>query len=225
MCSTQAAEAEHQDGHAPRDHAASCRDSNPALPNARTHIDTRIVTRSHDRLLQVRHCPERTNGLRQYVPAHRTQRPVLCPLARATRSPLVPSVLCAEAVEECKYRMSRYGVTPNSERVVARTRPTTTTCRVLPTDHASCLCACAVLVLPPQMLLYMALAPEQKLTCADALSILLTPAHDHTSLTRLPHRRAGTRRAALRPRLASRRVWQARLPPPVHRHTHRHTHP
>ena len=41
---------------------------------------------------------------------------------------------CAEAVEECKYRMSRYGVTPN------------------------------LLVLPPQMLLYMALAPEEKLT-------------------------------------------------------------
>jgi len=39
-----------------------------------------------------------------------------------------------KAVEECKYRMSRYGVTPN------------------------------MLVLPPQMLLYMALAPEQKLT-------------------------------------------------------------
>ena len=39
-----------------------------------------------------------------------------------------------KAVEECKYRMSRYGVTPN------------------------------LLVLPPQMLLYMALAPEEKLT-------------------------------------------------------------
>jgi len=39
-----------------------------------------------------------------------------------------------KAVEECKHRMSRYGVTPN------------------------------MLVLPPQMLLYMALAPEQKLT-------------------------------------------------------------
>ena len=39
-----------------------------------------------------------------------------------------------KAVEECKYRMSRYGVQPN------------------------------MLVLPPQMLLYMALAPEQKLT-------------------------------------------------------------
>jgi len=39
-----------------------------------------------------------------------------------------------KAVEECKYRMSRYGVTPN------------------------------MLVMPPQMLLYMALAPEQKLT-------------------------------------------------------------
>ena len=39
-----------------------------------------------------------------------------------------------KAVEECKYRMSRYGVTPN------------------------------LLILPPQMLLYMALAPEQKLT-------------------------------------------------------------
>ena len=39
-----------------------------------------------------------------------------------------------KAVEECKYRMSRYGVTPN------------------------------MLVLPPQMLLYMALAPEAKLT-------------------------------------------------------------
>jgi len=39
-----------------------------------------------------------------------------------------------KAVEECKYRMSRYGVTPN------------------------------MLVLPPQMLLYMALAPEEKLT-------------------------------------------------------------
>ena len=39
-----------------------------------------------------------------------------------------------KAVEECKYRMSRYGVSPN------------------------------MLVLPPQMLLYMALAPEQKLT-------------------------------------------------------------
>ena len=39
-----------------------------------------------------------------------------------------------KAVEECKYRMSRYGVSPN------------------------------MLILPPQMLLYMALAPEQKLT-------------------------------------------------------------
>tara|TARA_B100001063_G_C16708450_1_gene526640 strand:+ start:210 stop:662 length:453 start_codon:yes stop_codon:yes gene_type:complete len=39
-----------------------------------------------------------------------------------------------KAVEECKYRMSRYGTTPN------------------------------MLVMPPQMLLYMALAPEQKLT-------------------------------------------------------------
>ena len=39
-----------------------------------------------------------------------------------------------KAVEECKYRMSRYGVTPN------------------------------LLIMPPQMLLYMALAPEQKLT-------------------------------------------------------------
>ena len=39
-----------------------------------------------------------------------------------------------KAVEECKYRMSRYGVQPN------------------------------MLILPPQMLLYMALAPEQKLT-------------------------------------------------------------
>ena len=37
-----------------------------------------------------------------------------------------------------EYRMSRYGVTPN------------------------------LLILPPQMLLYMALAPEQKLTCASA---------------------------------------------------------
>ena len=40
------------------------------------------------------------------------------------------------AQQECKYRMSRYGVTPN------------------------------MLVLPPQLLLYMSLAPEQKLTCA-----------------------------------------------------------
>ena len=39
-----------------------------------------------------------------------------------------------KAVEECKYRMSRYGVSPN------------------------------MLVMPPQMLLYMALAPEAKLT-------------------------------------------------------------
>ena len=39
-----------------------------------------------------------------------------------------------KAVEECKHRMSRYGVSPN------------------------------MLILPPQMLLYMALAPEQKLT-------------------------------------------------------------
>lgn len=39
-----------------------------------------------------------------------------------------------KCVEECKYRMSRYGVTPN------------------------------MLVLPPQLLLYMSLAPEQKLT-------------------------------------------------------------
>jgi hypothetical protein len=39
-----------------------------------------------------------------------------------------------KAVEECKYRMSRYGVTPN------------------------------MLILPPQMLLYMALAPEEKLS-------------------------------------------------------------
>ena len=39
-----------------------------------------------------------------------------------------------KAVEECKYRMSRYGVTPN------------------------------MLILPPQMLLYMALAPEERLT-------------------------------------------------------------
>jgi len=39
-----------------------------------------------------------------------------------------------KAVEECKYRMSRYAVTPN------------------------------MLIMPPQMLLYMALAPEQKLT-------------------------------------------------------------
>ena len=41
-----------------------------------------------------------------------------------------------KAVEECKYRMSRYGVTPN------------------------------MLIMPPQMLLYMALAPESKLTYA-----------------------------------------------------------
>ena len=39
-----------------------------------------------------------------------------------------------KAVEDCKYRMSRYGVVPN------------------------------MLLVPPQMLLYMALAPEQKLT-------------------------------------------------------------
>ena len=54
-------------------------------------------------------------------------------LKSTTHSPL----LClqrAEAVEECKYRMSRYGVTPN------------------------------MLILPPQMLLYMALAPEEKLS-------------------------------------------------------------
>ena len=52
-----------------------------------------------------------------------------------------------KAVEECKFRMSRYGVTPN------------------------------MLVLPPQMLLYMALAPEAKLTCAaiyfEYLNLLL----------------------------------------------------
>jgi hypothetical protein len=50
-------------------------------------------------------------------------------------SPLVSPTLVREqkAVEECKYRMSRYGVTPN------------------------------MLILPPQMLLYMALAPEAKL--------------------------------------------------------------
>jgi hypothetical protein len=42
-----------------------------------------------------------------------------------------------KAVEECKYRMSRYGVSPN------------------------------MLVMPPQMLLYMALAPEAKLTYAQ----------------------------------------------------------
>lgn len=39
-----------------------------------------------------------------------------------------------KAVEECKYRMSRYGVSPN------------------------------MMIMPPQMLLYMALAPEAKLT-------------------------------------------------------------
>ena len=43
-----------------------------------------------------------------------------------------------KAVEECKYRMSRYGVTPN------------------------------MMIMPPQMLLYMALAPEQKLTYKEA---------------------------------------------------------
>ena len=41
-----------------------------------------------------------------------------------------------KALEDAKYRMSRYGVTPN------------------------------LLVVPPQLLLYMALAPEEKLTCA-----------------------------------------------------------
>ena len=64
------------------------------------------------------------------------------PPAAARDSPL-SLVTCAgfdKAVEECKHRMSRYGVTPN------------------------------MLVLPPQMLLYMALAPEQKLTYATQIS-------------------------------------------------------
>ena len=60
-----------------------------------------------------------------------------------------------KAVEECKYRMSRYGVTPN------------------------------MLVLPPQMLLYMALAPEEKLTYAangPQTSPKPSPVQDHSTL-------------------------------------------
>ena len=43
-----------------------------------------------------------------------------------------------KAVEECKYRMKRYGVTPN------------------------------LLVIPPQLALYMSLAPDEKITCAPS---------------------------------------------------------
>ncbi len=78
-----------------------------------------------------------------------------------------------KAVEECKYRMSRYGVTPN------------------------------MLVMPPQMLLYMALAPEQKLTykvCA------LPAAYRTRAPTLTPQPQPTTRRAAPRPRRASRRA-------------------
>ena len=59
------------------------------------------------------------------------------PALHMLKSTTHASLLClqrAEAVEECKYRMSRYGVRPN------------------------------MLILPPQMLLYMALAPEARLT-------------------------------------------------------------
>ena len=56
---------------------------------------------------------------------------------RTRRSHRAPTAAHTDAFFVCacaEYRMSRYGVTPN------------------------------MLVLPPQMLLYMALAPEQKLT-------------------------------------------------------------
>ena len=84
-----------------------------------------------------------------------------------------------KAVEECKYRMSRYGVSPN------------------------------MLIMPPQMLLYMALAPEAKLTCAA--QICLDPIQHPHSLSRTC---TGTRRADPPPRLASRRVSQGSRPGP-----------
>ena len=54
-----------------------------------------------------------------------------------------------KAVEDCKYRMKRYGVTPN------------------------------LLVIPPQLSLYMALAPEEKLTCAKPIIKKPCNCHQH----------------------------------------------
>ena len=68
-----------------------------------------------------------------------------------------------KAVEECKYRMSRYGVTPN-----VRSHATTTPTPPISVAHTrACVCA-QMLIIPPQLSLYMALAPESKLTCAAA---------------------------------------------------------
>ena len=86
-----------------------------------------------------------------------------------------------KAVEECKYRMSRYGVTPN------------------------------MLVLPPQMLLYMARrAPPQTTQLLLVHTRIETHRH-HTHARRRSRRSRSsrTRREALRPRRALRRGLQA----------------
>ena len=55
------------------------------------------------------------------------------------------------AVEECKARMNRYSVSPN------------------------------MLIIPPQLALYMTLAPEEKITCA--LTLIRTATRTHTNTT------------------------------------------
>ena len=115
----------------------------PSLTNhPRTHQNTHATP---DRP-QVRHRAEGANGLRQFAAADRTQRPP----KPSPRRPTHPRALCerAEAVEECKHRMSRYGVTCVFE-IKHRTQP------LLPRSTQKltstfCLRRPNMLVLPPQ---------------------------------------------------------------------------
>jgi len=76
-----------------------------------------------------------------------------------------------KAVEDCKHRMSRYSVTPN---VHWRIRTLPVRRRGAACTSLSCRCA-QMLIVAPQLLLYLATAPEEKMRCAASLQFTAFP--------------------------------------------------